>query len=124
MFACFPGPQPEVIRVRNQAGKPKVLKCGIYTRKSSEDGLEQDFNSLHAQRESCEAYIKSQKHEGWMAHPALYDDGGYSGGSVEPPALKKLLAGIQSTAGDGVVGRKGDRLTRATAESTQNVASF
>jgi hypothetical protein len=66
--------------VRNQAAKPKFLKCAIYTRKSSEEGLEQDFNSLHAQRESCEAYIKSQKHEGWVALPVLYDDGGYSGG--------------------------------------------
>ena len=65
--------------MRNQVAKPKSLKCAIYTRKSSEEGLEQDFNSLHAQRESCEAYIKSQKHEGWMALPNLYDDGGYSG---------------------------------------------
>src|SRR5438876_12425239 len=65
------------IRVRNQVAKPKVLRCAIYTRKSSEEGLEQDFNSLHAQRESCKAYIKSQKHEGWVALPFLYDDGGY-----------------------------------------------
>src|ERR1700704_2577316 len=71
-------------------------RCAIYTRKSSEEGLEQDFNSLHAQRESCEAYIKSQKHEGWVALPVLYDDGGYSGGSIERPALKKLLSDIQS----------------------------
>jgi len=89
--------------VRNQAAKPKSLKCAIYTRKSSEEGLEQDFNSLHAQRESCEAYIKSQKHEGWMALPNLYDDGGYSGGSIERPALKKLLADIQSRAVDVVI---------------------
>ena len=82
--------------MRNQAAKPKFLKCAIYTRKSSEEGLEQDFNSLHAQRESCEAYIKSQKHEGWVALPVLYDDGGYSGGSIERPALKKLLSDIQS----------------------------
>src|SRR5258708_35180678 len=124
MFACFPGPQPEVIRVRNQAGKPKVLKCGIYTRKSSEDGLEQDFNSLHAQRESCEAYINSQKHEGWMAHPALYDDGGYSGGAIERPALKKLLADIQSKAVDVVVVYKGDRLTRSLADFAKIVEIF
>ena len=88
--------------MRKQVAKPKILKCAIYTRKSSEEGLEQDFNSLHAQRESCEAYIKSQKHEGWVALPVLYDDGGYSGGSIERPALKELLTDIQSRAVDVV----------------------
>src|SRR3979490_2033887 len=76
--------------------RTKVFRCAIYTRKSPEEGLEQDFNSLHAQRESCDAYIKSQRHEGWTPLPALYDDGGYSGGSTERPALKRLLADIQS----------------------------
>src|SRR5215210_6199916 len=61
--------------------RPKELRCAIYTRKSSEEGLEQDFNSLHAQREACEAYVRSQKHEGWTALPTAYDDGGFSGGS-------------------------------------------
>jgi len=112
------------IRVRNQAAKPKVLKCAIYTRKSSEEGLEQDFNSLHAQRESCEAYIKSQKHEGWIALPTLYDDGGYSGGSIERPALKKLLADIQSRAVDVVVVYKVDRLTRSLADFAKIVEIF
>src|ERR1700684_4543532 len=96
--------------------KSRVRRCAIYTRKSSEEGLEQDFNSLHAQRESCEAYIKSQNHEGWMALPTLYDDGGYSGGSIELPALKKLLADIQSRAVDVVVVYKVDRLTRSLAD--------
>src|SRR5258706_2941775 len=99
MLACPPKTRTKGSRVRNQVAKPKVLKCAIYTRKSSEEGLEQDFNSLHAQRESCEAYIKSQKHEGWVALPVLYDDGGYSGGSIERPALQKLLSDIQDEPG-------------------------
>ena len=81
----------------------KVFRCAIYTRKSSEEGLEQDFNSLHAQRESCEAYIKSQRHEGWTPLPSFYDDGGYSGGSTDRPALKSLLADVQSRLIDVVV---------------------
>src|SRR5260370_6715621 len=112
------------IRVRNQATKPKILRCAIYTRKSSEEGLEQDFNSLHAQRESCEAYIKSQKHEGWMALPVLYDDGGYSGGSIERPALKKLLADIQSRAVHVVIVSKVGRLPPSFADFAKIVAVF
>ena len=72
----------------------KVIRCALYTRKSSEEGLEQSFNSLDAQREACEAYVNSQRHEGWIALPALYDDGGYTGGNMERPALKKLLEDI------------------------------
>ena len=64
------------------------IRCAIYTRKSSEEGLEQEFNSLDAQREACEAYVRSQKHAGWRALPQLYDDPGYSGGTMERPALK------------------------------------
>src|SRR5881394_147300 len=104
--------------------RTKVFRCAIYTRKSSEEGLEQDFNSLHAQRESCEAYIKSQKHEGWLALPVLYDDGGYSGGSIERPALQKLLADIQSRAVDVVVVYKVDRLTRSLADFAKIVEIF
>ena len=70
-LACPSETRTKGIRVRKQVAKPKILRCAIYTRKSSEEGLEQDFNSLHAQRESCEAYIKSQKHEGWVALPVL-----------------------------------------------------
>ncbi len=110
--------------MRKQVAKPKILKCAIYTRKSSEEGLEQDFNSLHAQRESCEAYIKSQKHEGWVTLPVLYDDGGYSGGSIERPALKKLLTDIQSRAVDVVVVYKVDRLTRSLADFAKIVEIF
>ncbi len=73
----------------------KRTRCAIYTRKSSEEGLEQAFNSLDAQREACAAFILSQKHEGWTVLPTLYDDGGYSGGTMERPALKRLLADIQ-----------------------------
>jgi len=76
-----------------KVGRPKV-RCAIYTRKSTEEGLEQDFNSLDAQREACEAFIVSQKHEGWVVLQTHYDDGGYSGGSRERPALQRLLADI------------------------------
>jgi site-specific DNA recombinase len=110
--------------VRNHVAKPKILKCAIYTRKSSEEGLEQDFNSLHAQRESCEAYIKSQKHEGWVTLTVLYDDGGFSGGSIERPALKKLLTDIRSRAVDVVVVYKVDRLTRSLADFAKIVEIF
>src|SRR6266478_1950234 len=102
----------------------KLLRCAIYTRKSSEEGLEQDFNSLHAQRESCDAYIKSQRHEGWTPLPALYDDGGYSGGSTDRPALKRLLADIQSHLIDVVVVYKVDRLTRSLADFAKIVEIF
>jgi DNA invertase Pin-like site-specific DNA recombinase len=72
----------------------KVVRCAIYTRKSTEEGLEQEFNSLDAQRESAEAYIAAQKHEGWICLPDRYDDGGFSGGNMERPALRRLLADI------------------------------
>jgi site-specific DNA recombinase len=111
--------------VRKPAITPtKVFRWAIYTRKSSEEGLEQDFNSLHAQRESCEAYIKSQRHEGWTPLPSLYDDGGYSGGSTERPALKRLLADIQSHQIDVVVVYKVDRLTRSLADFAKIVEIF
>jgi len=70
-------------------------RCAIYTRKSTEEGLEQDFNSLDAQREACEAFVLSQKQEGWVALPTHYDDGGYSGGTLDRPALQRLLADIR-----------------------------
>ena len=95
---------------------PKEIRCAIYTRKSSEDGLEQSFNSLQAQREACEAYIRSQAHEGWRLSPNEYDDGGYSGGSLERPALQKLLADIPVGQIDIIVVYKIDRLTRSLAD--------
>jgi site-specific DNA recombinase len=73
----------------------RALRCAVYTRKSSEEGLEQAFNSLHAQREACEAYIKSQRHEGWTLLPQRYDDGGLSGATMHRPALQQLLADIR-----------------------------
>ncbi len=72
------------------------MRCAIYTRKSTDEGLEQSFNSLDAQREACEAYIASQKHEGWIWHGNSYDDGGWSGGTIERPALRKLMSRYQS----------------------------
>ena len=89
-------------------GPKRTLRCAIYTRKSSEEGLEQSFNSLDAQREACEAYILSQRQEGWRGIETRYDDGGYSGGSMERPALKQLLADIDARKIDVVVGRSTD----------------
>jgi DNA invertase Pin-like site-specific DNA recombinase len=103
---------------------PKTLRCAIYTRKSSEEGLEQDFNSLQAQREACEAYIASQKHEGWKVLRATYDDGAYSGGTMERPALRRLLADITAGRIDVVVVYKVDRLTRALADFAKIVEIF
>jgi DNA invertase Pin-like site-specific DNA recombinase len=102
----------------------KTFRCAIYTRKSSEEGLEQDFNSLQAQREACEAYIASQKHEGWKVLRTAYDDGAYSGGTMERPALKQLLADIASGRIDVVVVYKVDRLTRALADFAKIVEIF
>ncbi len=94
----------------------KMIRCGIYTRKSSEEGLDQAFNSLHAQREACEAYIKSQAAEGWRLEPTLYDDGGFSGGNIERPALKQLMADVDAGRIDTIVVYKIDRLTRALSD--------
>ncbi|MGE0055373.1 MAG: recombinase family protein [Hyphomicrobium sp.] len=94
----------------------KRLNCAIYTRKSSDEGLEKEFNSLDAQREACAAYITSQKHAGWLPVPDLYDDGGLSGGTMERPALKRLLADIRSGTVQIVVVYKVDRLTRSLAD--------
>lgn len=111
--------------------KPKVAtptratrRCAIYTRKSSEEGLEQEFNSLDAQREACEAYIRSQRHEGWVLLPASYDDGGISGGTLERPALQRLLADIRAGQVDLVIVYKVDRLTRSLADFAKIVEVF
>jgi hypothetical protein len=89
------------------------VRCAIYTRKSSEEGLEQEFNSLDAQRESAEAYIASQRGEGWVAVPVRYDDGGYTGGNTDRPALQRLLADIEAGRIDCVVVYEVDRLSRS-----------
>src|ERR1700732_2495421 len=102
----------------------KKARCAIYTRKSSEEGLEQAFNSLDAQREACAAFILSQKHEGWTVVPALYDDGGFSGGTMERPALKRLIADIEEGQIDVIVVYKVDRLTRALSDFAKLVAVF
>jgi len=94
----------------------KRIRCAIYTRKSSEDGLEQDFNSLDAQREACEAYIASQRHEGWELLPDHYDDGGISGGHLERPALLRLMQAVDAKQVDQIVVYKIDRLTRSLAD--------
>jgi site-specific DNA recombinase len=102
----------------------KILRCAVYTRKSTEHGLEQEFNSLHAQREACEAYIKSQASQGWKALPQHYDDPAYSGGNLDRPALKKLLRDIEHGKVDVVVVYKIDRLTRSLADFAKLVETF
>jgi DNA invertase Pin-like site-specific DNA recombinase len=93
-----------------------TVRCAIYTRKSSEEGLEQEFNSLQAQREACEAFINSQRQEGWVCLPAAYDDGGFSGATMDRPALQRLLGEITAGRVDTVVVYKIDRLTRSLAD--------
>lgn len=97
------------------SGTPR-LRCGIYTRKSTEEGLDQSFNSLDAQRDACAAYVLSQQHEGWTLVPDLYDDGGYSGGNMDRPALRQLLGDVRAGRIDVVVVYKIDRLTRSLAD--------
>src|SRR5271168_4812172 len=104
--------------------KHTLQRCAIYTRKSSEEGLEQDFNSLHAQREACEAFIKSQAGEGWRLLKTAYDDGGLSGATMERPALQRLLAEIRRRLVDVVVVYKVDRGTRSLADFAKMVEVF
>src|SRR5436189_3426349 len=89
---------------------PRRMRCAVYTRKSSEEGLDMEFNSLDAQREACEAYVASQRAEGWVLMPDRYDDGGYSGGTLDRPALQRLLTDVQAGMVDVVVVYKIDRL--------------
>ena len=107
-----------------KADRPQRLRCAIYTRKSSEEGLQQAFNSLDAQREACEAYIKSQAGEGWHLIKTPYDDGGISGGTLERPALQRLLADIRAHKIDTIVVYKVDRLTRSLADFAKIVEVF
>jgi len=106
------------------SARKRTLRCAIYTRVSTDQGLEQDFNSLDAQREASEAYIKSQAHEGWRLIRDPYDDGGYSGGSMDRPALQKLLADVQARRIDVIVVYKVDRLTRSLADFAKLVETF
>ena len=115
------------MRSRLNSSQPSVrtgLRCAIYTRKSSEEGLEQEFNSLDAQREACEAYIASQRHEGWSLLPTRYDDGGISGGTLQRPAMQRLLADVKSGRVDLVVVYKVDRLTRSLSDFAKIVEVF
>src|SRR5437016_3272154 len=105
-------------------GEPKQLRCAIYTRKSTEHGLEQEFNSLDAQWDACEAYIKSQASLAWKTLPQHYDDPAYSGGNLDRPALKKLLADIEAGKINVVVVYKIDRLTRSLADFAKLVEAF
>src|ERR1700688_480180 len=109
--------------MKDQATR-RSLRGAIYTRISTDQGLEQDFNSLDAQREACEAYIKSQTHEGWRLVRDRYDDGGFSGGSMERPALQKLLIDVQARRIDVIVVYKVDRLTRSLADFAKLVDTF
>src|SRR5438874_5945191 len=111
-------------RLAMPANERKILRCAVYTRKSSEHGLEQDFNSLDAQREAAEAYIMSQAHEGWRLVKGRYDDGGLSGGTLERPALQSLLNDIRAHKVDIVVVYKVDRLTRSLADFAKLVELF
>src|SRR5512145_2482360 len=92
---------------------PKTVRCAIYTRKSTDEGLDRDFNSLDNQREAAEAYIRSQRHEGWEVLPDRYDDGGFSGGNLERPALKRLLGDIEARKVQRIIVYKIDRLSRS-----------
>ena len=105
-------------------GTPKPVRCAIYTRKSTEEGLNQDFNSLDAQRDSAEAYIRSQVGEGWVSLPAQYDDGGYTGANMDRPALRRLLADSQAGKVDCVVVYKVDRLSRSIRDFAKIMEVF
>src|SRR6201996_1333374 len=106
------------------ANPPKTIRCAIYTRKSTEHGLDQEFNSLDAQREACEAYIKSQASQGWRVLPQEYDDPAYSGGNLDRPALRRLLKEIDAGKIDVIVVYKIDRLTRSLADFAKLVEKF
>jgi site-specific DNA recombinase len=116
------GAMPDSEKPPRRSGKR--IRCAIYTRKSTDEGLDQAFNSLDAQREACAAFVLSQKHEGWTVLPDLYDDGGYSGGTMERPALVRLIADIEAGKVDVVVVYKVDRLTRALSDFAKLVEVF
>ena len=102
----------------------RKIRCAVYTRKSTEEGLDQEFNSLDAQREAALSYIQSQKHEGWIAADDRYDDGGYSGGTMERPALQRLLRDVEHGVIDVIVVYKVDRLSRSLTDFARIVEIF
>src|SRR5271163_3912573 len=109
-----------------EVAKPAItrLRCAIYTRKSTEEGLDQEFNSLDAQREAGEAFIQSQRREGWIALPELYDDGGFTGANMDRPALTRLLHAVEAGQLDCVVVYKVDRLSRSLLDFTRMLSVF
>jgi site-specific DNA recombinase len=109
---------------KGEAAILPLVRCAIYTRKSTEEGLQQEFNSLDAQREAGEAYIKSQQHEGWVCLPSQYDDGGFTGANMERPALRRLLADIEAGKIDCVVVYKVDRLSRSLLDFSKIMEAF
>lgn len=116
--------KPKKITDASPVTRARAIRCAVYTRKSSEEGLEQSFNSLDAQREACEAYVASQRAEGWVVLPQMYDDGGISGGTMDRPALKRLLADVAAGLVDTVVVYKVDRLTRSLGDFAKIVEVF
>ncbi len=110
--------------IGNQSNDTPVVRCAIYTRKSTTENLDMDFNSLDAQREAGESYIKSQKHEGWTIIPEQYDDGGFSGGTIDRPAFQRLMDDIKSGAVDCVVVYKVDRLSRSLMDFARIIEVF
>src|SRR5689334_3039148 len=112
-------------RRKHQTSSPApIARCAIYTRKSTDEGLDRDFNSLDAQREAAEAYIRSRKHQGWSVVAEHYDDGGFSGGTLERPALQRLLADIEAGRVDCVVVYKVDRLSRSLLDFARLMELF
>jgi site-specific DNA recombinase len=114
------------VRKNNPEGNvpPSRLRCAIYTRKSTEEGLEQDFNSLDAQRKAAETFIQSQRREGWIGLPERYDDGGFTGAIMDRPALQRLLAALEAGELDCVVVYKVDRLSRSLLDFTRILSQF
>ena len=108
----------------NPNGEKKAVRCAIYTRKSTEEGLQQEFNTLDAQRESGEAYIAAQKHEGWVCLPDRYDDGGFTGGNMDRPAVRRLMKDIEAGKVDCVVVYKVDRLSRSLMDFAKMMETF
>src|ERR1700681_1242337 len=125
-LAGFAGRSGLMGRNSQDVPKPSVsrLRCAIYTRKSTEEGLDQEFNSLDAQREAGEAFIQSQRREGWIAIPERYDDGGFTGANMDRPALAKLLLALEAGELDCVVVYKVDRLSRSLLDFTRMLSVF
>src|SRR3990172_2931010 len=121
-------PSPTEMAMKSSNGKDpqpkKIVRCAIYTRKSTDEGLQQEFNSLDAQREAAEAFVLSQRSEGWQALHDHFDDGGYTGGNMDRPAMKRLIAAIEAGQVDCVVVYKVDRLSRSLLDFARIIELF